>query len=415
MTEPLANCRIALGVTGSIAAYKALTVASRLTQAGALVDVLMTRSAQELVRPMAFQALTHRPVVTDLWQPTTPLAIDHVAIARAIDALVVAPATADVIARLALGRADDALTTTALATRAPLLVAPAMEPRMWSHEATQHNVATLRSRGVVFVGPELGRMASGEAGVGRMTEPPDLLEHLRLLLVARRGGPLRGRRVVITAGPTFEAIDPVRFVSNHSSGRMGLALARVARDRAAEVTLIVGPTALPTPAGVREVRVESALDMRAAVMAEAPGADALIMTAAVADYRPATRHPHKIKKSDGDQTLRMVRNPDILCDLDRALADAGRRPVRVAFAAETENLVTNAQAKLVAKGVDLVVANPVPEAFGSDTVSAVLVDRQAATALGPLRKDQLAESVLERVAELIGARDLASAAAVARP
>ncbi len=395
MTEVLAGRRIALGVTGSIAAYKALTLASHLAQAGALVDAILTPSATELVRPLAFQALTHRPVVSSLWEPAGAMALDHVAIARGSDVLVIAPATANSLARLALGLADDALTTTALACRAPWVLAPAMEPRMWSHPATQAHVATLLARGARMVGPESGRMASGQLGVGRMTEPELILEHVRLVLAA--GGPLAGRRVLVTAGPTREPLDPVRFLTNHSSGHMGLAVARQARDRGAAVTMVHGPICLAPPLGVAAVPVETAAQMREAVLSAAMDADAVIMTAAVADYRPAQPAAGKIKKAAAAMSLQLAPNPDILMDLDRQLADAGRPPCRVGFAAETENLLAHAMEKRQRKGLDLIVANPVPDSFGDGLSAATLVHAGGVEDLPPCRKDEVAAAILDWV------------------
>lgn len=394
---------IALGVTGSIASYKSLALASRLVQAGALLDVILTRAASELVRPLAFEALTHRPVTLDLWDPAGAMAMDHVAIAHRAELLIVAPATADALARLALGLAGDALGTTALAVRCPIVVAPAMEPRMWSHPATEGHVATLRARGVVVVGPLAGRMASGEVGVGRMVEPEAIVEHAAAAL--GRAGPLAGRRIVVSAGPTREAIDPVRFLSNGSTGRMGYAIARRARDLGAQVTLVSGPVDLPPPPALTVRAVESAAEMCAAVLAEARGADVVIMTAAVADYKPKRYHGEKVKKGAGDMTIELDRTADILVELAGAVDGRADAPVRVGFAAETSDLVANARDKLVRKHLDLIVANPVPASFGGDTSEAILVDRDTAEARPPGRKDDLAGEVLRRVDRLLAVRD----------
>lgn len=397
MSNPLAGRHVVLGVTGSIAAYKALTLASRLSANGALVDVILTESAGRLVQPLAFQALTHRPVITSLWQPVGPMALDHVALARSADVLVVAPATAHSLARLALGLADDALTTTALASTAPLVLAPAMEPHMWSQPTTQAHVATLRERGALVVGPESGRTASGEEGVGRMVEPDCLLEHLRWLL-GRRHGDLAGRRVLVTAGPTWEPIDPVRYLANRSSGRMGYALARCARDRGADVTLVSGPVAIPAPVGVTMVAVETALEMRSVVLERAAEMDAVIMAAAVSDYRPATVAGAKLKRRAAALgELRLVENPDILVDLAQTLRAAGAAglPIRIGFAAETENLEANAAEKRREKELDLVVANPVPESFGDAGAAVTFVDAQAIRPLGWMPKESVAAAVLD--------------------
>lgn len=395
MSEPLAGRRIVLGVSGSIAAYKALTLANRLTEAGAEVDVILTRAAGELLRPLAFQALTHRPVLTDLWAPTGELAMDHVALARRAELLLVAPASANTLARLALGLADDALTTTALACSAPLLLAPAMEPNMWAHPALRGHVETLATRGAEFIGPVAGRMASGATGLGRMAEPEAILAALRSVFGGRRD--LAGRRVLVTAGPTREALDPVRYLSNHSSGTMGLALARAARDRGADVTLVLGPVAQSPPSGVTTVPVETAADMLAAVLARAPAADAVIMAAAVADYRPTLAADRKIKKSPDGLRLSLTPNPDILMALDAALSGTKLPPMRVGFAAETDDLMANARAKLSRKGLDLVVANPVPASFGGAESEAVLLSHTGELILGRRPKTEVAAAILDEV------------------
>lgn len=398
----LAGRGIALGVSGSIAAYKALALTSGLVQAGARVDVILTQAATELLRPLAFQALTHRPVVGDLWAPGSELAMDHLAIAQRAELLLVAPATADRLSRLALGLAGDALDTTALASTAPLVLAPAMEPNMWAHPAIQAHVASLTARGAHFVGPWEGRLASGKLGLGRMAEPETILDHLRWLLA--RQGDLAGRSILITAGPTREPLDPLRFLSNRSTGSMGFALARVARDRGARVTLIHGPVAQDAPVGVATVPVERALDMQAAVLDLAPACDALIMSAAVADYRPAAPSERKIKKQPGDLRLELSRNPDILGSLAEALAEgSGPPPYRVGFAAETEDLETNGRAKLQRKGLDLVVANRVPASFGAGEHEVLLLTPDASEALQGASKLAVAAAILDRVTQALGA------------
>lgn len=399
VTDPLHGRSVVLGVTGSIAAYKALDLASKMTQSGAIVDVILTPSACRLVQPLAFQALTQRPVLVDLFAPVGQAAIDHVTFARRADLMVVAPITADTIARLALGRADDALAATALATRAPVLVAPAMEPNMWSHPATQAHAAVLRDRGVEFVGPEPGRMASGQLGLGRLSEPVLILDTIRHRL-ARRFGNLVGRRALVTAGPTREPLDPVRYLSNYSSGKMGLAVAMEARNRGAEVDLVHGPLEVPAVAGVARYGVETAEEMCERVLQLLPRADVLVMTAAVADYRPAERRSSKIKKTRGEISLELSRTRDILSEVASAVACEGRRVVCVGFAAETDDLEANARRKLVAKSLDLIVANPVPQTFGVDDAAAVLIDHESETRLGPLPKSQVAQAILDRVASL---------------
>ncbi len=405
MTEPLRGRAVVLGVTGSIAAYKSLTVASRLASAEAQVDVILTEAASHLVQPLAFQALTHRPVISSLWQPVGPMALDHVAVGRQADIFLVAPATAHAIARLALGLADDALTTSALVTTAPLVLAPAMEPHMWAHQATQEHVATLVKRGATILGPVTGRTATGETGLGRMVEPEAIVEHLRW--VFGRSGDLAGRRILITAGLTHEPIDPVRFLGNHSSGRMGYALAREARDRGAEVILVSGPVALNPPTGVRLVAVQTALQMRAAVLDEAPGVDAVIMTAAVADYRPRSVAPSKIERRERKvEALQLEPNPDILMDLAKALGErpAEQRPIRIGFAAETDDLVANASAKRIEKDLDLIVANPVPQAFGALGAEATLIGAGGVQSLGWRPKEELAATLLDWLRDALTAR-----------
>ncbi len=391
---------IVLGVTGSIAAYKAVALASHLVQAGAVVDVIMTEAAMKLIQPLSFQAITHRQVQTDMFHLLAETEIGHVTLAKQADLLVIAPATANILARLAHGLADDMLSTTALATAAPILVAPAMETGMWENPATQENVARLKERGVVVVGPEPGYLASGASGLGRMTEPEALVEHIRMVLGAR--GDLAGRRLVVTAGGTHEPFDPVRFVGNHSSGKMGYALAEAARDRGAQVTLISGPTALTPPLGVNFTQVRTAQQMRDAVFAALPDADALIMAAAVADYRPVVAAEHKLKKTADSLILELQRNPDILAEVAQWQATSRPNLVVVGFAAESEDLIANAWAKLEKKRLDLIVANPVPETFGEDRSQAILINREGGMIqLDPLPKIDVAERILDRVSELI--------------
>lgn len=392
---------IVLGVTGSIAAYKAVEIASRLVQAGARVDVVMTEAATRLVSPLTFQAIVHRPVTTDLFDPRGELGIDHVALAKRADVMTIAPITANTLAKLAHGLADDAVSTTFLAADSPVIVAPAMESRMWQHPATQRNLETLRSWGVTVVEPEAGHLASGAEGIGRLAEPITVVETIRQVL--GRNGSLAGRHVVITAGPTREAIDPVRYISNHSSGRMGYAIAEAARDLGAQVTLVSGPTALPSPAGVQLVPVTSTEEMRDAVLQRMADADALVGSAAVSDYRPSKSSTEKIKKGEGGLSLELVRNPDILLEV-KAWKESGgrRRPVVIGFAAETHRLVENARSKLVRKGMDLIVANPVPATFGADTVQATLIQpNRSPEALPSLTKTELADRIADRLVELL--------------
>jgi phosphopantothenoylcysteine decarboxylase/phosphopantothenate--cysteine ligase len=388
---------IVLGVTGSIAAYKAADLASRLTQAGLSVHTVMTENATKLVAPATFRALTGRPVAAGMFDLSNPFSIEHVSLAEIADALVIAPATANVIAKLAQGIADDLLTCTALATRAPLLIAPAMHTAMWENPATQANVETLRGRGVTFAGPAVGRLASGGHGAGRMASVDDILDEIGALL--GRHGSLEGRRVVVTAGGTREAIDPVRFLGNRSSGKMGYAVAAAARDRGACVTLISAPVTIHRPAGVRMIDVTTADEMLAAVRQALPGSDVLIMAAAVADFAPATPSSKKAKKGNAPLSVDLRRTPDIL----EAVRDVPVK-VKVGFAAETEDLLENARAKLAKKNLDLVVANDVGgenSPFGSDENQATLVDRAGATPTPRLSKRALAELVLDRVVALL--------------
>jgi phosphopantothenoylcysteine decarboxylase/phosphopantothenate--cysteine ligase len=388
---------IVLGVTGSIAAYKAADLASRLTQAGFSVHTVMTENATKLIAPATFRALTGRPVATEMFDLSNPFSIEHVSLAEIADALVIAPATANVIAKLAHGIADDLLTCTALATRAPILIAPAMHTAMWENPATLANVETLRERGVAFAGPAVGRLASGGHGAGRMAPVDDILDEIGALL--GRHGSLEGRRVVVTAGGTREAIDPVRFLGNRSSGKMGYAVAAAARDRGACVTLISAPVTIHRPAGVRTIDVTTADEMLAAVEQALPGSDVLIMAAAVADFAPAKALSKKAKKANASLSIDLRRTPDIL----DAVRDVPVK-VRVGFAAETDNLLENARDKLARKNLDLVVANDVGgenSPFGSDENQAILVGRADATPTPRLSKRALADLILDRVVALL--------------
>lgn len=397
--------RILLGVTGGIAAYKAAFLASRLTQAGALVDVIMTPGAERFVTPLTFQGVSGRPVHDDVFGSLPDGRIAHVNLAKGADLLIVAPLTAHTLARLALGLADDLLTVTALACTAPLLLAPAMEEHMWQHPATQANLETLRRRGAFIVGPLSGHLASGASGVGRMAEPDDLLGAARYLL--GRGGPLAGHRVVITAGGTHEALDPVRFIGNRSSGKMGVALAQAALDLGADVVLIHGPLAVAAPWGVQTMAIESAQQMCDVVLAQMPATDVLIGAAAVADFRPAVMAAQKIKKQPDDAglTIELVRNPDILAHVADQRSLSGRPRVTVGFAAETENLYANAQAKLAAKGLDLIVANDVTASdagFGVDTNRVTLLSPNSPPEPLPLMsKAAAAAAIMQRVAAFL--------------
>ena len=390
---------VVLAVTGSIAVYKMIDLARRLTQAGATVQVVMTRSAAEFVTPLTFQALTYRPVEVEMFAMQDEHAAGHVAMGRQADVVVVAPATAHVIARLAHGFSDDLVATTVLATDAPVIVAPAMETHMWRNPATQANVATLRARGVRIVEPDVGPLASGDIGPGRLAS----LERIATAIDEALGlaQALAGRSIVVSAGPTVEAIDPVRFVSNRSSGKMGYAIAAAARDAGADVTLVTGPTALVPPPGVRTFQVESADDMKDAILAQLPRADVVIMAAAVADYRPIERATTKMKKKDlgSEMNVRLVENPDVL----RAIV-AARKPgtVVVGFKAETGDATAEAGRMLREKKLDLVVANDVAvprSGFGSDEDRVAFVSADGVEQLPLLAKTEVARRLVEKLAE----------------
>jgi phosphopantothenoylcysteine decarboxylase/phosphopantothenate--cysteine ligase len=393
MMDILSGKQIVLGVCGSIAAYKAAQLARDLTLAGARVDVILTAAAERFVGTATFQALTGRPVLTTLWALPEDGVVGHVALGAGADAVVVAPATANTITRIAAGMSDDLLTTTLLVTRAPVLVAPAMNTQMYEHPATQANLATLRARGYTVLEPGEGRMAEHMSGKGRLPEPYTLEGEVRALL-GRTTGPLRGRRVVVSAGGTREPIDPVRYVGNRSSGQMGYALAAHARDLGATVTLVSGPTALTPPAAVTTVQVETALQMQEALHAATAGADILIMNAAVADFRPAAMADEKIKKQPGDtgMTLSMVTNPDIIAGL------SGRHDLfKVGFAAETNDLLTNAQGKLERKGLQMIVANDAVTSIGTPTIALTLIDRDGITHLDRQPKAEAARALLAAI------------------
>jgi phosphopantothenoylcysteine decarboxylase/phosphopantothenate--cysteine ligase len=402
--------RIVFGVCGGIAAYKAADVISKLQQAGALVDVILTAHASKFVSALTFSALSQRPVYDDLWEPTGEAAARHIELGHGADLLVIAPATANTIARLAHGLADDMLSTVALSSHAPLLLVPAMESHMYEHPATQENLRLLGERGATILPPEVGHLASGAVGVGRFPETATILAHVRRIL--GRKGDLAGRRVIVTAGGTREPIDPVRYVGNRSSGLMGCALAEEARDRGAAVTLIAGVMTVPDPAGVDVVHVETTMEMRDAIYAALPGADALVMAAAVADYRVDHPAKQKIKKGsaaeqpDGSLTLRLVPNPDILAEL--AAAVDGRALTRVGFAAETNDLATNAAKKLTRKQLALLVANDVTKqgsGFGVETNEVTIFHADGRIEpLALLPKTEVATAIWDRVTPLLPAR-----------
>ena len=392
--------RILLGVTGGIAAYKSPDLVRRLRDRGAEVQVVMTGGAREFVTPTTFQAVSGRTVRSDLWDAAAEAAMGHIELARWADAVLIAPASADFLARLATGQANDLLSTLCLATEAPIAVAPAMNHVMWANAATRANVATLAQRGVRVFGPAEGDQACGEIGEGRMLEPLDLAERVLALLPA--SGALAGRRVLITAGPTRERIDPVRFVSNRSSGKMGFAVAQAAREAGATVVLVAGPVSLPTPAGVARVDVESAADMLAAVLRELPGTDIFISTAAVADYRPARAAEQKIKKTAESLELAMERTADVLATV-AARAD---RPYAVGFAAETESVEQNARTKLMKKNLDMIAANEVghDKAFDCDDNQLIVLSRNGRHELPRAGKLTLARGLIALIEQDLAAR-----------
>ena len=392
----LSDKTIVLGVTGSIAAYKAAEIASRLTQTGAKVHVIMTEEAIQFISPVTFRAITGRPVVTEMFDLASEFSIEHVSLANAADMVVVAPITANVIAKLAAGIADDMLCCTVLATRAPILIAPAMETNMYTNPVTQGNLSKLKARDFVVVGPATGWLASGRQGLGRLADAEDIISAIHRVL--RIGKDLTGRHVVVTTGGTQEPIDPVRYISNRSSGKMGHALAEAARDRGADVTLITAPTSLTEPVGIDIIRVGTAEEMRQAVQNAVAEADALIMSAAVSDYRPIGAAKVKIKKSKAGLTLELERTPDILGSVKGNF-------IKVGFAAESSDLVKNADKKRKRKRLDFIVANDITardSGFGVDTNRVTIIDRRGKIDRLPLlSKREVAERILDKMGALL--------------
>lgn len=387
--------RIVLGVTGGVAAYKACELARLLGKAGAAVDVVMTEAGTRFVAPLTFQALTGRPVYASLWDAPQENGMAHIDLTRGADAVIVAPATADFIAKLAHGFADDLLSSLCLARDCPLLVAPAMNRQMWEHPATRRNVAQLRADGVNILGPAAGEQACGEVGEGRMLEAAELCDALVAFFQPKL---LAGKRVLLTVGPTYEPLDPVRGLTNMSSGRMGFALARACAEVGAGVTAVCGPVCLPTPAGVTRIDVQSAQQMRAAVLAQLP-ADIFVAVAAVADYRPASPAEHKVKKGAATLTLELAANPDILAEV-AARPDA---PFCVGFAAESRDLATYAEGKRQAKKLPLVVGNLVQDGMGGDANLVTLFDAAGAHPLPPGGKQAIARAIVKHIAEMTNA------------
>ena len=394
MPSPIQNKRIVLGVTGSIACYKAADLASKLVQSGALVDTVLTEAAREFVSELTFKSLTHREVHTSLYSPNSNLSINHVALAESADLIIVAPATANTIAKIANGISDDVLTTTILATTAPIIIAPAMDANMFDNPATEANVTTLIGRGFFIAGPAEGRLASGLMGKGRMIEPFDIMGAASMLL--GKDGDLSGKKIVVSAGGAEEAIDPVRNITNRSSGKMGYAIAEAARDRGAMVSLVAAPNHLAKPIGISVTNIQSAEDMKKAIEDECLEADALIMAAAVADWRPLEKLDSKAKKDKSDHwSLELVKNPDIVAGINSS------KLIKVGFAAESENLVENSKTKIESKNLDFIVANDITAAdsgFSVDTNRVTIIHPDGTTEVLPLMsKYDVGHSILDRV------------------
>ena len=398
----LSGKTVVLGVTGGIAAYKACELTSRLRKAGAQVYVVMTKNACEFVAPLTFETLSNHPVVTDTFARPEKWEVEHVALAKRADVFVIAPATANIMAKLAVGLADDMLSTTALATRAPLLIAPAMNTGMWENAATRQNVETLRARGARLIGPEGGFLACGDQGAGRMSEPETIFDAIAETLA--RTEDMRGLRVLVTAGPTQEKIDPVRYLTNRSSGKMGYAVAQAAAERGARVTLVSGPVRLAAPAGVEMVPVVSTQDLYNEMTRRCGEADVIVQAAAPADFTPVSAAEHKLKKQGGDMTLALRETPDVAAAVGRLKREG---QTLVGFAAETDNVLENAGGKLLKKRLDMIVANDVtaPGAgFDVDTNVVTFITRDAREPLPLMSKREVAQRLLSRVLALRGAR-----------
>ena len=406
MTSPIKDKQSILGVTGSIACYKAADLASKLAQSGARVDVILTQAATQFITPLTFKSVTGKGayVEADLWGSEGHVL--HISLGHSADVIVIAPASANTIAKLAHGIADNLLTVTALAARCPLLIAPAMDGGMYTHPATQANLDILRQRGATIAGPAQGHLASGLSGVGRMLEPGELLGFVRLALA--QNGPLKGRKVIVTAGGTHEPIDPVREITNRSSGKQGFAIAQAALDLGAQVTLISAPVELSTPVGAHRQDVRTAQEMLEAVLEAIPDSDALIMAAAVADFRPVDPQAHKIKKEKGIPQIILENTPDILQQVSGYKAQSGCPRLMVGFAAESKDLLENASAKLRNKKLDLIAANDISAhdaGFAVDTNQVTLLHAGGETERLPLMsKEQVAEVILERVVDKLGVR-----------
>jgi phosphopantothenoylcysteine decarboxylase / phosphopantothenate---cysteine ligase len=406
----LKNKTIVLGITGGIAAYKAADLASKLVQGGANVRVIMTENAQKFVTSMTFEAITTNAVITDMFEASAEHRINHISLSETADIIVIAPATANIMAKIVTGIADDMLTTTVLATRAPVLIAPAMHTQMYQNPITQENEAKLKARGFYIIPPASGRLASGGYGPGRFPDTEMIIGHISKVL--GREGDLAGKRIIVTAGGTQEPIDPVRMITNRSSGKMGYAIAEAARDRGAEVTLITSPTAISKPVGVDIISVDTATQMKSAVEKTVAQFDALIMAAAVADFQPKDVAVNKIKKENGNITLELTNTPDILAEVRGDF-------LRIGFAAESQNLLVNARKKVEKKHLDLIVANDITEAnsgFGSDTNKVILIGKDGAPENLPvLSKQEVANRILDRVVKLFVARTGSSVQVVGQP
>jgi len=390
--------KIVLGVTGGIAAYKAADVASKLTQEGGDVKVIMTKAAAEFITPLTFEAVTGNAVITDMFETSAEHRINHIALSEIADVMLVAPATADIMAKIACGLADEMLSSTILATHAPVILSPAMHTAMWENPVTVENTEKLRKRGFYIIEPEQGRLASGGYGAGRFPDTRDIVGHVKKVLGA--GGDLAGKRILVTAGGTQESIDPVRIISNRSSGKMGYAIAEAARDRGAEVVLVTAPTALHRPAGIRVIEIESAAEMKKAVDDEVKNTDALIMAAAVADYQPAAAADEKIKKSEDKLILELVPTPDILGEIKTGI-------IKIGFAAESSNLVENARRKLEKKKLDMIAANNIAAdtpVFNADTNEITIISKDGKVEQLPLMsKADAAEQILDRLTAIFQA------------
>ena len=399
MPSILKDKNIVLGVTGSIASYKAIDLASKLTQLEACVDVIMTQSATEFVKPLTFQSITHRSVISNIFDPASDMAINHVTLAERADVVIVAPATASTIAKIAHGISDDALGTTLLATEAPVIVAPAMDGNMFENLATQKNIATLIERNFFIAGPESGRLASGLIGTGRLLDTSKLVGAICMIL--GRSGDLTDSKILISAGGTQESIDPARIITNHSSGKMGYAIAEAARDRGAQVTLVTAPNHLEDIVGVNTIKVVSALDMQSNIESECIDADAIIMAAAVSDWRPENYSQEKLKKTESSKSsIDLIKNPDIISSINKAGL------IKVGFAAETQDIEINAKKKISAKNLDFVVANDITSetsGFSSDNNKVIIIHSDDTIERLPLMpKYDVGNAILDRVKKGLG-------------